>query len=163
MGAGALATAWTTQALAGKASSPHYSYPQRVIHFPRDMGWIQPTKDFGCDNIIEAHGDVMIPAGECARLIMFDCDAFPFLRALKPNDIQELLCWFIGGTVCFDHIQHLSGLQTLEITDATIVGHIDLNRFAMLQDLTLYGTGISESRITGLRQDFPYIHIDWQR
>lgn len=89
-------------------------------------------------------------------------DAFPWLRELRPSDLAELLCWFMGGTICFDHIAHLLGLHVLEITDATVAGGIDLHRYPSLKTLTLYRTGVGEDRIASLRRDFPRVHIDWQ-
>jgi hypothetical protein len=48
-------------------------------------------------------------------------------RQLRPNDLDGLICWFKDGNVCFDHLAHLSGLRSLEITDAKIEEHIDLH------------------------------------
>ena len=54
------------------------------------------------------------------------------------------------------------GEVTLEITDATIEGHIDLHRFPMLEELLLYRTGISEEHVTEMRRNFPRIRIEYQ-
>ena len=164
MGAGVLSASWARPAAAALLPTrASRGYPERIIHFPRSTGWLQLADDF--DDMVPAHGAVRLPAGVPASLVMLSAnqDAVPWLHTLKPDDLQELLCWLGGGTVCFDDLSHLAGLRVLELTDAEVTGTIDLNRFPMLEDLILYRTGVTEDRIAGLRQQAPHVCIDWQQ
>ena len=163
IGAAALSASWARPAAAA-SPPPRLSRggPERTIHCPQNMGWLQLGDDF--DDMVPAHGAVRLPAGVPAGLVMLseNRDAAPWLRMLKPNDLQELLCWLGGGTVCFDHLSHLAGLRVLEITDAKVTGTVDLHRLSRLESLTLYRTGVGETCIARLRRDFPHVRIDWQ-
>lgn len=106
-----------TSAVPGNAG---LAVTERTIRFPkcRSLGWVQTSDDL--NEMQEATGDVHIPAGRPATLIMFDehLNAFEWLQDLRPDDLQRLFAWFSQGKIRLEHIAHLSGLQVMDFTFA---------------------------------------------